>query len=186
MYIKEIRSVHFSQAGQAAASAFNERIVRSVDAKLLKYKGTINNRAAYFFKLCHEMSREKNMAPNKQAAEIMHEEFGTNDRMPMMLSAGKNPSAIMDMPAVLMNKIEPARSENPFTLYHQSLDDAQREQYTNDFPPYGYRHCTPTELLDRQKQFVSLHVPDAALNFLPMGYADRVYQNLRFMPLVPA
>ena len=90
-YIKEIRSVHFTKAGQASVSAFSDRIVRAADSKMLKYKGVINNRAAYFFKLCHDICREKNIQPDTIAADDLHKALGTNDRMSMMESNNKNP-----------------------------------------------------------------------------------------------
>lgn len=197
-WVKEIQSVHFSLAGQVAVSMFSERIIRAADAKLLKNRGIINDRSRYFFKVCHQLCKEKNIHPDYNFAKDLHDLMGTDEAMPMVITQGKNPDSLIKLPAAFLQKqpmktaVPHALYDNPFTEYYQTLTDEEQKRYDNDPPPvfhgeFGkktyYRHATPEELAARQKAFIQVPLSQDIVNFLPLGYAERVFANLRFIEI---
>lgn len=200
-WVKEIQSVHFSLAGQVAVSMFSERIIKEADAKLLKSRKMITDRARYFFKICHELCREKNIQPDADFADALHEKMGTNDAMIMTLTGGKNPEANIKIPTAFKrpqpSKQPPPQSyyDNPFTEYYETLSLEERKKYDNDPPPvfpgeFGkityYRHATPQELADRQAAFMRVPYPPHIEKVFPLGYAEHVFNRLRFIEIKEA
>lgn len=94
-YILSLRSVHLTKAGQAAVSAFKPEILALADSKLLRYKGSLRNRVGYFLKLCHELSREKNLLPDYAYAAYLHKQLGTDDTMPLMVRNAPAPQTLL-------------------------------------------------------------------------------------------
>lgn len=179
-YIKSIKSMHFSLAGEVEAAAYGPRVICSVDLKMLKVSKPLTSRAGYFFKLCNLVCSDLNIEPDFAFAARLHQALGTHDRMPKTLSDGRNPATIVPPKE---KEIPKAVQENNFTRYYQTLTPEQKASYDNDFVPHGYRHCTPDELAERQSRFAAVDVSDNVYKILPMGYAARVYRNLRFMDL---
>lgn len=104
-YIQEIMAVDFTLAGQVCASIFSERVVREIDASMLKKRNNIANPQSYFFSAGHRICKQRNILPDYELARSLHQHFGTNDEMPLLKSLGKNPNPLMlAVPKQLLNQ----------------------------------------------------------------------------------